>query len=133
MSIIVVALALAAYLSVGTGGAVGAVTPNDESGYARFDYPLCSGPASTCADSYDSPGDEYVGHDEPSLEFKSVVPGSGNDITYTVTPAHRSERAAQCQRRRQHDVELRAAANVLVRRDAVRHRVGTGVHQDVHA
>jgi hypothetical protein len=30
-------------------------------------------------------GDEYVGHDEPSVLFKSDVPGSGNDITYVVT------------------------------------------------
>jgi hypothetical protein len=26
-----------------------------------------------------------VGHDEPSVEFKSGVPGSGNDMTYTIT------------------------------------------------
>ena len=30
-------------------------------------------------------GDEYVGHDEPSVLFKSDVPGSGNDITYVMT------------------------------------------------
>ena len=35
--------------------------------------------------AYDSPGDEYDGHDEPSIEYKSSVPGSGNDATYTVT------------------------------------------------
>jgi hypothetical protein len=40
--------------------------------------------SSLCADTYDNPGDDYVGHDEPSVLFKSGVPGSGNDITYTV-------------------------------------------------
>ncbi|MGX7678394.1 hypothetical protein ACSMXN_05820 [Jatrophihabitans sp. DSM 45814] len=47
--------------------------------------PLCVGHSSLCADPYDSPGGEYVGHDEPSIEFKSGVRGSGNDITYTMT------------------------------------------------
>ncbi len=41
--------------------------------------------ASLCVDAYDNPTDEYVGHDEPSIEFKSSVAGSGNDVTYTVT------------------------------------------------
>ena len=34
---------------------------------------------------YENPGDEYVGHDEPSVLFESGVKGSGNDITYTIT------------------------------------------------
>jgi hypothetical protein len=50
-----------------------------------YDEPLCASRSSLCADTYDNPGDEYVGHDEPSLEFKSGVAGSGNDISYTVT------------------------------------------------
>lgn len=49
--------------------------------------PLCQTLLSLCADA--PPGtfgeDDYVGHDEPSVLFKSGVPGSGNDITYTVT------------------------------------------------
>jgi hypothetical protein len=49
--------------------------------------PLCQTQLSLCADA--PPGtfgeDDYVGHDEPSVEFKSGVPGSGNDMTYTVT------------------------------------------------
>ena len=49
------------------------------------DDPLCAGIASPCADPYDQLGSQYVGHDEPSLLFKSGVPGSGNDITYTIT------------------------------------------------
>jgi hypothetical protein len=46
---------------------------------------LCVSAGSTCAETYDDPKDQYVGHDEPSIEFKSSVPGSGNDMTYTVT------------------------------------------------
>ena len=52
---------------------------------AGYDEPLCVSRSSLCADTYDNPGDEYVGHDEPSLEFKSGVTGSGNDITYNLT------------------------------------------------
>ncbi len=49
--------------------------------------PLCQTQLSLCADA--PPGtfgeEDYVGHDEPSVLFKSGVPGSGNDMTYTVT------------------------------------------------
>ena len=30
------------------------------------------------------PNGQYVGHDEPSVEFKSNLPGSGNNMTYTT-------------------------------------------------
>ena len=49
------------------------------------DDPLCSSGSSLCADPYQSPPGSYVGHDEPSLLFKSGIPGSGNDMTYTFT------------------------------------------------
>ena len=49
-----------------------------------YDEPLCESGKSLCADIHDNPGDDYVGHDEPSIEFKSSQPGSGNDMTYTV-------------------------------------------------
>ena len=38
-----------------------------------------------CADPADWLDGWYVGHDEPSLEFKSSQPGTGNDMTYLVT------------------------------------------------
>src|SRR4051812_7523622 len=47
--------------------------------------PICQSVKSTCADVGVSNGDKYVGHDEPSLLFKSGAPGSGNDMTYVVT------------------------------------------------
>src|ERR1022692_1765162 len=53
--------------------------------FLGFKAPLCHSGVSLCADPYDEVEGKYVGHDEPSLEFKSDVPGSGNDITYTVT------------------------------------------------
>ena len=53
--------------------------------FSGYQEPLCTSRASLCADPYDNPAGEYVGHDEPSVEFKSNVRGSGNDITYTVT------------------------------------------------
>jgi len=50
-----------------------------------YDEPLCTSHASLCADTYTSPDGEYVGHDEPSVLYKSGVPGSGNDMTYFLT------------------------------------------------
>lgn len=51
---------------------------------STYHEPLCQSRTSLCADTYDNPADEYVGHDEPAVLFKSGVRGSGNDITYTV-------------------------------------------------
>jgi hypothetical protein len=50
-----------------------------------IDEPLCQSIKSTCADTVTNLGGHYVGHDEPSVEFKSGVPGSGNDMTYVMT------------------------------------------------
>ena len=116
----------------GATGHASSHTASDDSGYARYEYPLCSGPGSLCTDAYSSSGSEYVGHDEPSIEFKSSVPGSGNDITYTVTLPSDPSSAAHRQRRRRH-LELRAAADVLVRSDVVRQPIGARVHPDLHA
>jgi hypothetical protein len=52
---------------------------------AGYHDPVCVSANSLCADPYQTPGGEYVGHDEPSVEYKSGVPGSGYDMTYTVT------------------------------------------------
>ena len=53
--------------------------------FLGYQEPLCQSRASLCPDSYDGLEGEYVGHDEPSLEFKSGVTGSGNDMTYAIT------------------------------------------------
>src|SRR6476620_7478142 len=50
-----------------------------------YDEPLCQSSKNTCADVSGKLGDEYVGHDEPSVLFMSGRPGSGNDMTYTIT------------------------------------------------
>jgi hypothetical protein len=51
-----------------------------------YDEPVCASERSyLCTDPQGTLNGEYVGHDEPSLEFKSTVPGSGNDATYTLT------------------------------------------------
>jgi hypothetical protein len=47
--------------------------------------PFCQSHLSLCADAQPGALGTYVGHDEPSVEFKSSVPGSGNDMTYTMT------------------------------------------------
>jgi hypothetical protein len=54
-------------------------------GASAYHEPLCTSHSSLCADLYDNPAGDYVGHDEPSIEYKSGVPGSGNDMTYTIT------------------------------------------------
>jgi hypothetical protein len=50
-----------------------------------YDTPLCQSRTSLCIDPAVNPPTGYVGHDEPSVLFKSHVPGSGNDVTYTIT------------------------------------------------
>ena len=129
-------LAMAAYaLPVGAAAAANspAAATRGKADFHGYQEPLCTSRASLCADAYDNPAGEYVGHDEPSVEFKSNVPGSGNDITYTMTlptePAKPSPPRAGPRR----DVELPAPADVLVRPDAVRQRVRAGVHEEVHA
>ena len=81
-------LRLAVLCLTGTALALGlqaaAAKPAGPGSPKGIDDPLCISHASLCADAYDNPGYEYVGHDEPSLEFKSGQPGSGNDMTYTV-------------------------------------------------
>ena len=54
-------------------------------GKLGLDDPLCASQMSTCADVHGQLNGYYVGHDEPSLEFKSNIPGSGNDMTYLMT------------------------------------------------
>ena len=55
-----------------------------KTGTKGYHEPVCESHSSICVDAYDNPGDEYVGHDEPSLLFKSGRPGSGNDMTWTL-------------------------------------------------
>ena len=52
---------------------------------ALGDDSVCTSHRSLCVDPFDTLNNEYVGHDEPSVLFKSSVPGSGNDMTYQVT------------------------------------------------
>ena len=54
-------------------------------GKLGLDDPLCASSVSLCADVHGTLNGYYVGHDEPSLEFKSNLPGSGNNMTYVVT------------------------------------------------
>ncbi len=63
----------------------GAKSSGARAAFLGYHEPLCQSVLSLCTDLYNNPGGEYVGHDEPSVEFKSDLPGSGNDITYTVT------------------------------------------------
>ena len=78
-----VALALPA-AAAGQSPPAGSATAYGSAAEAYIE-PLCVSHHSLCADPYNTAGDEYVGHDEPSLEFKSGVPGSGNDMTYVMT------------------------------------------------
>jgi hypothetical protein len=69
-------------MTIPAGSAFGATGRSLLKGY---DEPICQSPTSLCTDPFDDPEGEYYGHDEPSIEFKSGVPGSGNDATYMVT------------------------------------------------
>ena len=79
-------LALAAFmLPPGAAGRGTTSAGGGTSASSAYHEPLCESRSSLCTDVYENPGDEYVGHDEPSVLFKSGVKGSGNDITYTIT------------------------------------------------
>lgn len=91
LTIIVAALSVIAGFMVpvsigqGAGSHAAAAASGAKPGKLGSWRPLCSSEASLCADVSGNLAGWYVGHDEPSLEFKSGVPGSGNDMTYTVT------------------------------------------------
>ena len=76
---VVLFVMLAGVLVFGAGtarsGIPAAFTPAAALG--SYHEPLCQSRSSLCRDSFDSPGLEYVGHDEPSLSFQSSKPGSG--------------------------------------------------------
>ena len=83
----VVLLALVGGALVLSPGAAKAATPvsfNAAASVGGIDDPVCQSLKSLCADVYNNRDGEYVGHDEPSLLFKSGEPGSGNDMTYVV-------------------------------------------------
>ena len=96
-----VLVALGAYApsagAVSTAGAAPRLKTLNSSGYSE---PLCSSHSSLCADPYNSPGGEYVGHDEPSLEFKSGHSGIGQRHDVHVDVAEGPEAATQRKRRR---------------------------------
>lgn len=81
-----IALALAGAVALGASAAPASGAESQalrgKGAFSGYQEPLCTSRASLCADPYDNPAGEYVGHDEPSVEFKSNVRGSGNDITY---------------------------------------------------
>lgn len=83
-ALLLVASALPGNAAVSSSGQR-ALGSKASSGNGQYHEPLCVSRSSLCADTFDNPTDEYVGHDEPSLIFKSTEPGSGNDATYTMT------------------------------------------------
>src|SRR5215472_6268730 len=81
-----VVVALATYVPSAASGASGhAIARHAASSNSGEVYPYCASSNSTCADPAAGQPGRYVGHDEPSVEYKSGVPGSGNDMTYTFT------------------------------------------------
>ena len=79
--LILAAASLPASAAIRADSSARAVSATSET----YNEPLCQSGKSLCVDTLHKPGGEYVGHDEPSLEFKSGLAGSGNNMTYTVT------------------------------------------------
>jgi hypothetical protein len=75
----------AASLPASAASQAGSSTRAASAGSEGYHEPFCQSNKSTCVDAYGTLEGEYVGHDEPSVLFKSGRPGSGNDMTYTVT------------------------------------------------
>ena len=112
--------------------ATAARTTRADSRYSLED-PLCQSYNSLCVDTSSTPPGGYVGHDEPSVLFKSGQPGSGNDMTYTMTLPRDPKKQPNATGVRRDDLEFPAAAHVLVRPHAVRHPVSARVHSQVPA
>jgi len=74
--------AVVAVFGVGVGIASAAASPW---GVGKAAGSLCTSHFSVCADPAGPVDGYYVGHDEPSIEFKSNRPGSGNNMTYEFT------------------------------------------------
>src|SRR5215469_9553008 len=88
-AVIGTALLAAAALVAGSASAASATAQRTAANAQSRDLlgheALCESSNSLCVDPNAGSAGPYVGHDEPSLEFKSGVPGSGNDMTYTIT------------------------------------------------
>ena len=94
-------LALAALLAMaacalpaGAAAAAGssATATGGKANFRGYQEPLCQSRASLCADAYDNPEGEYVGHDEPSVEFKSARARLGQRHHLPDDAADRAER-----------------------------------------
>ena len=88
LSPLVAGLAAISLLMVSAGAAQGAGYGAPSSNpllNGGYNDPICVSHSSLCLDTIDNPPGEYVGHDEPSIAFKSGVPGTGNNITYKMT------------------------------------------------
>jgi hypothetical protein len=75
----------AATLPASAATSITAHSQASRASYSSYHEPLCQSGRSLCADLANNPPGAYVGHDEPSVLFKSGIPGSGNNMTYTVT------------------------------------------------
>lgn len=75
------AVGLSAALFAFTGGAGAAAPAPSYKADCRDVLPLCA----EVANPQEAFGSYYIGHDEPSTEFYSSTPGSGNHMTYQLT------------------------------------------------
>jgi hypothetical protein len=86
VGVVVALTAYAPFAGASTGASGHMLARQAASGNSNGEsYSYCSSKNSTCADPATGQLGKYVGHDEPSIEYKSAIPGSGNDMTYTVT------------------------------------------------
>jgi hypothetical protein len=88
LSLLSIPLLAAAALPASAAGAASQASSQTQAlgaeAASHYNQPFCQGKHSTCVDAQHYPNGQYVGHDEPSVEFKSNLPGSGNDMTYTT-------------------------------------------------
>ncbi len=78
-------LGLVAYMACAGAAQAAGSNPLIKNTWWGKPAPLCQSVGTLCTDTYNDPSGYYIGHDEPSVEFKSHVPGSGYDMTYTLT------------------------------------------------
>ena len=126
-------LALAAASMISGGAASGAAAPGASAPTASH-KPLCESRVALCADMFDNPATSTSATTSRRCCSSPGVPGIGQRHHLHDHAAARTRRPSRpTSGARRHDLELPAPADVLVRPDALRHRVGARVHQDLRA
>ena len=94
------------------------------------DDPLCTSASSLCTDVYDNPGDEYVGHDEPSVAVQVRRAGLRQRPHVHDHAAARARSSSRTNNGAGTTWNFQLRPTFWFGHDPVRQRVGARVHED---